>query len=110
MTTSLPHPDALLHQPIRTQNAVLLAARGEGTFSDLTQGLQAPDGNLDAHLNKFITAGWIDTRRRQEIEHRAQTVYRLSDAGRAAIEAYIAQLQKLVELSNQHSGQGVRHA
>lgn len=107
---SLPRPDALLHQPIRTQNAVLLWARGEATFSDLKQGLQATDGNLDAHLNKFITAGWIDTRRRQEIEHRAQTVYCLSDAGRAALEGYIAQLQKLVELPDQHSGQGMRHA
>uniref|UniRef100_E6PU77 Putative transcriptional regulator n=1 Tax=mine drainage metagenome TaxID=410659 RepID=E6PU77_9ZZZZ len=98
MTTSLPQFDPLLHQPLRTQIAAFLAARGEATFSELKQALEATDGNLDAHLTKFIDAGYVKSRKQAPASGRAQTVFCLTPAGRKALAAYIAQLHALMAL------------
>jgi len=99
MTTSLPQFDPLLHQPLRTQIAAFLAARGEATFSELKQTLEATDGNLDAHMTKFIDAGYVKSRKQAAATGRAQTVFSLTPAGRKALAAYIGQLHALVALS-----------
>jgi len=99
MTTPLPQFDPLLHQPLRTQIAAFLAARGEATFSELKQALEATDGNLDSHMTKFIDAGYVKTRKQAAATGRAQTVFSLTPAGRKALAAYTAQLHALVALS-----------
>ncbi len=99
MTTPLPQFDPLLHQPLRTQIAAFLAARGEATFSELKQALEATDGNLDSHMTKFTDAGYVKTRKQAAATGRAQTVFSLTPAGRKALAAYIAQLHALVALS-----------
>lgn len=106
MSAPLPQFDALLHQPMRTQIAAFIAARGEATFSELKQVLGATDGNLDAHLGKFIEAGYAVARKEPVDKGRAQTVYSLSPAGRNALTAYIVQLNALIELSGE-PGQAV---
>lgn len=98
MTDTLPTLDPLLHQPLRTQLAAFLSGRGEATFSELKRVLNATDGNLDAHLNKLIDAGYVESRKEPVAIGRPQTVFSLTDTGRAALAAYVTQLTALMNL------------
>ena len=99
MSTPLPTLDPLLHQPLRTQLAAFLSGRGEATFSELKRVLRATDGNLDAHLNKLIEAGYVESRKEPVPSGRPQTTFRLTTTGRAALVTYVVQLSKLMALS-----------
>ena len=99
MNTPLPQFDPLLHQPLRTQIAAFLAARGEAAFSELKQALEATDGNLDSHMTKLIDAGYVEARKQAASKGRAQTVFSLTPVGRKALADYIAQLHALMALS-----------
>ncbi len=98
MVTSLPVLDPLLHQPARTQLVAYLSGRGDTTFSELKRVLGVTDGNLGAHLAKLVEAGYLGTGEAQA-GARTQTVYRLTDAGRAALKDYVARLNDLMALS-----------
>lgn len=87
--------DPLLHQPIRTRLTAYLAARGETTFSELKQVLQVTDGNLDAHVKKLLSAGYLITRK-QKGSGRTQTLYLLSSEGDRAFVDYVRALQTLL--------------
>lgn len=89
--------DPLLHQPLRTQLAAYLAARGEATFAELKRALAATDGNLDAHLTKLLEAGYLESRKEAAQSGRAPTVFSLSAAGRQAFTDYVGQLSRLFE-------------
>lgn len=94
--TPLPTLDALLHQPVRTQIAAYLAGRGEATFAELKRALAVTDGNLDAHLNKLLDAGYLENRKETSPGGRPQTVFFLTVAGREAFAAYVACLSALL--------------
>lgn len=98
MTASLPTLDPLLHQPARTQLVAYLSGRGDATFSELKRVLGVTDGNLGAHLAKLVEAGYLGTGEAQT-GGRAQTVYTLTDTGRAALKDYVARLNDLMALS-----------
>jgi predicted ArsR family transcriptional regulator len=95
----LPTLDPLLHQPARTQIAAYLSSRGEATFAELKRVLGVTDGNLGAHLNKLIEAGYI--RSREEAGRgggRTQTVLLLTHRGRKALVEYVAHLSALMSM------------
>jgi DNA-binding MarR family transcriptional regulator len=92
----LPQLDPLLHQPVRTQIAAYLAGRGEATFAELKRALVATDGNLDAHLTRFIESGYLESRKETSPGGRSQTVYSLTDTGRSAFATYVAALSALL--------------
>lgn len=98
MTDTLPSLDPLLHQPARTQLVAYLSGRGEATFSELKRVLGVTDGNLGAHLAKLVEAGYLATGE-ASAGSRAQTVYTLTVAGRAALNEYVARLSALMALS-----------
>jgi len=100
MSPPLPPLDPLLHQPLRTQLAAFLSGRGEATFSELKRVLGATDGNLDAHLNKLVDAGYVEARKEPGAGARSQTVYSLTPAGRAALTAYVGHLATLMALKD----------
>lgn len=87
--------DVLLHQPLRTQLVAFLAGANEVTFSDLKRQLSISDGNLDAHLKKLITAGYIATRK-ETGNGRPQTYYSLTPTGLEALRNYIIALQNIL--------------
>lgn len=93
---TLPALDPLLHQPVRTQIAAYLAGRGEAAFAELKRVLGVTDGNLDAHMNKLIEAGYVDSRREAQPAGRPATVFSLTDSGRHAFAAYVAALSTLL--------------
>lgn len=98
MSPSLPQLDPLLHQPARTQLVAYLSGRGEATFSELKRVLGVTDGNLGAHLAKLVEAGYLATGEAAS-GGRAQTVYTLTPAGRAALTEYVSRLSALMALS-----------
>jgi len=87
--------DALLHQPLRTQIAAFLAGAGEVTFTDLKRRLEVSDGNLESHLKKLITAGYVSVRK-ESGEGRPQSFYALTPGGQTALRDYVAALQRLL--------------
>lgn len=99
MSSPLPTLDPLLHQPLRTQLTAFLSGRGEATFSELKRVLRATDGNLDAHLNKLIEAGYVESQKEPVPNGRPQTIFRLTATGRTALVAYVAELAQLMALS-----------
>jgi DNA-binding MarR family transcriptional regulator len=89
--------DALLHQPLRTQIAALLAGAGSATFSELKRQLDVSDGNLESHLKKLIAGDYLLVRK-ESGEGRKQTHYELTPTGREALQRYIQALQKVLAL------------
>lgn len=87
--------DPLLHQPLRTRLAALLAAGAPMSFADLKQQLEASDGNLESHMKKLLEAGYA-TATKVSGTGRAQTVYSLTVKGEEAFKTYIAALQSLL--------------
>lgn len=95
----LPPLDPLLHQPARTQIVAFLSGRGEATFAELKRVLGVTDGNLGAHLAKLVEAGYLESAEQAGTGARAQTVYRLTAGGRAALAEYVARMSALMALS-----------
>jgi predicted ArsR family transcriptional regulator len=89
--------DPVLHQPVRTRIVAYLAARGEATFTELKQALDATDGNLEAHIKKLVAARYVKVRK-ESGDTRPQTTYRLTAAGETAFHGYVDALQHLLKL------------
>ena len=92
---TVPELDPVLHQPVRTRIAMLLAARGEVSFSELKKALVLSNGNLDAHLKKLAAAGYLHTR--FVLDSRPYTAYSLSRSGQAVFRKYASALQALLK-------------
>lgn len=106
MNTTLPTLDPLLHQPARTQLVAFLSGRGEATFSELKRVLGVTDGNLGAHLNKLLEAGYIESREKIS-GSRAQTVFSLTTSGRVALAEYVTRLSALMGLGTAEARDGM---
>lgn len=104
MTSRPPSLDPILHQPLRTQITAYLSGRGEATFSELKRTLGITDGNLGAHLQKLLDAGFVVSRDSGESQ-RAQTAYLLTDKGRVALARYIGHLSQWVRFSSGESSE-----
>jgi predicted ArsR family transcriptional regulator len=87
--------DPLLHQPVRTRLAAYVSARGEATFNELKQALDATDGNLEGHVKKLVAAGYLSAIKAKG-RGRPQTLYRLTPEGSRAFHDYVAALQRLL--------------
>lgn len=82
--------DLIFHQPVRTRLCLLLYL-GEPSFSQLRDTLSITDGNLDAHLKKLSTVGYLHSR--MVVEVRPHTVYCLSESGASAFRKYLNSLE-----------------
>lgn len=89
--------DALLLSRVRLGIMSALAGDDELDFATLKEILGATDGNLGAHLRKLEDADLIRARKRF-IARKPNTAYRMTDHGRKAFEAYIADLAGLLGL------------
>ncbi|MEO5367003.1 MAG: transcriptional regulator [Magnetococcus sp. WYHC-3] len=90
--------DPLLHQPVRTRIAALLAGRDGASFSELKQNLELTDGNLEAHMRKLLQAGYVQARK-SGAGPRGQTLYDLTPSGREAFRNYVRALERLLTLN-----------
>lgn len=96
---SEPILDAVLHQPVRTRLAAFLFTRGEATFTELKKQLEVTDGNLDAHMKKFIAVDFIKAKKGSDGK-RSRTTYSLTKKGKDAFEEYIETMKRVLSFSN----------
>lgn len=87
--------DELIHSRPRLGIMSLLLAVEEAEFTFLKERLQMTDGNLGAHLRKLEEAGYI-AMKKEFVERKPRTSYRITEKGRRAFEMYLGQLEKLV--------------
>jgi DNA-binding MarR family transcriptional regulator len=90
-----PDLDRLIHERIRLGIVSALAVNESLTFSDLKALLRTTDGNLSVHARKLEDAGYIACAKSFE-GRTPKTEYRLTPAGRAALERYLDHMEALI--------------
>ncbi len=90
-----PRLDRLLHERTRLLLASALAGTEKLSFTELKQLLCVTDGSLSVHARKLEEAGYIECRKRfaGRVPH---TEYRLTAAGRRALEKYLDHMEALI--------------
>ena len=91
----LPAFDRIIHERLRLGIVTALAANDSLAFSDLKRLLKTTDGNLSVHARKLEDADYIacDKSFRNRMPH---TAYRLTVAGRRALEYYLSEMEDFV--------------
>jgi DNA-binding HxlR family transcriptional regulator len=88
--------DPIIHVRVRLGIVSALAVEESLTFNELKQRLDTSDGNLSVHARRLEEAGYIDIRK--SFEGRIpRTDYRLTEAGRQALERYLDHMEALIE-------------
>ncbi len=92
----LPQLDRLIHERMRLGIVSALAVNETLTFSDLKKLLDTTDGNISVHTRKLEEAGYIDCKK--SFQGRVpRTEYRISRAGREALERYLNHMEALIK-------------
>ena len=87
--------DRLIHERMRLGIVSALAANESLSFNDLKKLLMTTDGNLSVHARKLEEAKYLACEK--YFEGRVpKTVYRLTAAGRHALERYLDQMEVLI--------------
>ncbi len=90
-----PKFDRLIHERLRLGIVSALAANESLTFNELKRLLGTTDGNLSVHARKLEEAQYIDCTK--SFENRLpKTEYRLTPAGRRALERYLDHMEALI--------------
>ena len=91
-----PTLDRTIHEPIRLGIISALAVNERLTFNELKQRLETTDGNVSVHARKLEDAGYLTCHK--GFEGRVpRTEYKLTAAGRKAMDRYFAQMLALIE-------------
>jgi DNA-binding transcriptional ArsR family regulator len=91
----LPALDRIIHERMRLAIVSALAASPSLTFNELKGLLDATDGNLSVHARRLEEAGYVDCAK--GFDGRVpRTTYRLTAAGRRALERYLGHLEALI--------------
>jgi DNA-binding transcriptional ArsR family regulator len=91
----LPDLDPVVHGKMRLAILSLLSAVNQAEFTWLREKTGSTDGNLGAHLLKLEEAGYVAVDKRF-VARKPVTLYRMTEAGRVALETYIASLKVLL--------------
>ena len=88
--------DRIIHERLRLGIVSALAANDRLTFNDLKRLLQTTDGNLSVHARKLEDAQYIACDK--SFDGRVpRTEYRLTAAGRRALEKYVAHMESSIK-------------
>jgi DNA-binding HxlR family transcriptional regulator len=91
----LPELDRLIHERLRLGIVSALAINDSLSFNDLKRVLKTSDGNLSVHAQKLEAAGYL--RCNKFFQGRIpRTEYRLTPAGRKALETYLNQMEQFI--------------
>lgn len=90
--------DRLVHERIRLGILSALAATDRLSFNDLKGLLATTDGNLSVHARKLEEAGYIACTKSFD-DRTPKTEYRLSLAGRRALDAYLSQMESIIQVA-----------
>ena len=88
--------DRLIHERLRLGIVSALAVNERLTFNDLKGLLQTTDGNLSVHARKLEDAEYITCEK--SFDGRVpRTEYRLTAAGRRALEKYLVHMEAIIK-------------
>jgi DNA-binding transcriptional ArsR family regulator len=92
--------DRLIHERVRLAMVSALAVNQSLTFNELKRLLETTDGNLSVHARKLEEAGYVICTK--SFEGRVpRTEYKLSAAGRHALERYLAHMEQLIRTTRE---------
>jgi len=89
--------DPLLHARLRLAVMSILMNVEEADFVYLKEQTEATSGNLSVQIEKLAAAGYIETRK-EFAGKKPRTTCRITAAGRAAFETYVASLREYLQL------------
>ena len=87
--------DRLIHERIRLGIVSALAVNSALSFNELKQLLKTTDGNLSVHARKLEDAEYIECIKSFD-GRLPRTIYRLTAAGRQALENYLDHMEALI--------------
>lgn len=92
--------DRLIHERTRLGIISALAVNDSLTFNGLKQLLGATDGNVSVHARKLEDAGYLACTK--SFSGRVpKTEYRLTPAGRKALEKYLSHMEALIRATRE---------
>ena len=89
------HLDRIIHERVRLGIVSALAVNETLSFTDLRDMLGASDGNLSVHARRLEEAGYLECLKSFR-DRTPRTEYRLTRAGREALERYLAHMEALI--------------
>lgn len=92
--------DRLIHERTRLAIVSALAVNPSLTFNELKQLLRASDGNLSVHARKLEDAGYVACTK-SFAGRLPKTEYRLTAAGRRALEKYLDHMEALIHATRE---------
>ena len=95
-----PELDNLIHERIRLGIVSALAANDSLTFTALKELLKTTDGNVSVHTRKLEDAEYISCTKSFE-GRMPKTEYRLTAAGRQALERYLDHMEALIRAARE---------
>jgi DNA-binding MarR family transcriptional regulator len=87
--------DRLIHERLRLGIVSALAVNERLSFQELKQLLQTTDGNLIVHARKLEEADYV-TSRKSITAGVSRTEYRLTTAGRRALDKYLSHMEAII--------------
>lgn len=91
-----PELDRLIHERVRLGIVSALAVNRSLSFNELKAMLGLTDGNLSVHARRLEEAGYLECTKSFE-GRTPRTEFALTRAGRAALEAYLAHMEALIQ-------------
>jgi DNA-binding MarR family transcriptional regulator len=96
LPSDAPKLDRLVHERLRLGILSALAVNPSLTFNELKKLLDTTDGNLSVHSRKLEDAGYVACAKSFE-GRLPRTDYRLTAAGRRALERYLDHMEAIIE-------------
>jgi len=91
-----PKLDRLIHERLRLGMVSALSVNESLTFNELKKLLDTTDGNLSVHARKLEEAGYVACAK-SFAGRMPRTDYRLTAAGRRALERYLDHMEALIQ-------------
>ncbi len=96
VVAAAPKLDRLIHERLRLGILSALSVNDSLTFNELKKLLDTTDGNLSVHARKLEEAGYVGCAKSFE-GRMPRTDYRLTAAGRRALERYLDHMEALIQ-------------
>ena len=87
--------DEVLHSRVRLAIVAFLAGAGSADYSAIRTAIKTSEGNASVHLRKLEDSGYVLVEKRF-VARKPQSLYRLTEAGRRALSAYVTHLESLI--------------
>ena len=91
-----PELDRLIHERMRLGIVSALAANESLTFNELKELMKTTDGNLSVHARKLEEAEYVTCNKYFD-GRTPKTEYKLTTAGRRALERYLNHMEALIK-------------